>query len=84
MDKTKALLDRLPAKARHAIIAGFAAAGGTLCKAVIVAQGVTGVDWPTAARTAIDSGFLAAALALAVLVFTPLTRQYGVGAKRGE
>lgn len=78
MDKTLGLLDRLPAKVRHAIIAGGAAAGGTVCKAVIAKQGVSGVNWGEAMRNALDNGCLAGAVALMALYFTPLTRQYGV------
>lgn len=78
MDKALGLLDHMPAWARHAAIAGGAAAGGTITKAIITAQGVTGVPWGDTLRDTVDAGFLAATVAISVLVVTPLTRQYGI------
>jgi enoyl reductase-like protein len=75
------MLDKLPAPVRHLLIVVGAAAVGVPVQAVVAAQGVTGVDWADTLVDALNAGGLAGALAIGALWLTPLTRQYGVGAR---
>lgn len=79
MNKIKGWLDHLPAVARHAIIVFVGVLGGTIVQAIIDKHGVTQVAWGPTATNAIDSAFYATATIMAALIFTPLTRQYGIG-----
>ena len=81
MKNAQALLDRMPAVVRHGLIVFGGTLSGALLNAVVNAQGVTGVQWGTVIPHSIDSAFYATAVTLVALVVTPLTRQYGVGAK---
>lgn len=76
------MLDNLPAWARHAIIVFGGAFASIIVNAIIVAKGVTGVDWAVTAMDALNYGALATALSISALYITPLTRQYGVGDKK--
>lgn len=64
---------------RHALIVWASTAGGVVLKAVIAAEGVTGVDWSPTLLSALDTGAAAAAAGLLLLATTPATRRYGVG-----
>lgn len=69
---------------RHAVIVWASAAGGVILKAVISAEGVTGVDWSSTLRSALDTGAAAAAAGLLLLTTTPATRRYGAGSSAPE
>jgi hypothetical protein len=68
-----------PAWLRHAGILYSSTAAGVVLKAIIVAGGVTGVPWADTLLNALDTGAVATAAGLLLLVGTPATRQYGVG-----
>ena len=73
------MLDRLPAWARHILIAFGSAFGGSIVADVLAAHGVTGLDIAQTAQDAVDFAAASAASAAAALWSLPLTRQYGVG-----
>jgi hypothetical protein len=75
------MLERLPAPLRHLLIVAGAAFISVPVQDVVAAQGVTGVDWPATLVHAIDAAGVAGAVAIGVLWLTPITRQYGVGAR---
>ena len=80
------MLDKLPAWARHLLIAvvvapvaGFA---GIEALTVVQAAGFSGVDWPASVSTGANAAAVTAAsgaLGWLALFVTPLTRKYGVG-----
>ena len=74
-------LDQLPAWLRHLLIAFFAAFFGDLGDAVFRAGGISTLPWPATELHALDAAAVALFLAGSALWGTPLTRQYGVGAK---
>lgn len=74
-----AVLDSVPAWARHLLIAFGSALLGSVVGDVIAAHGVTGLDITQTARDALDFGVFSAASAAAALWGLPITRQYGVG-----
>ena len=67
-------LDKIPAWARHLVIVVATAALTTLSLA-LVNGGIDNINWKDVANAA-----AAAAVGYLLLVLTPLTRQYGVGA----
>lgn len=76
----QALVQTAPDWLRHALVLFLATAGGVVLQAVIDAQGVTGVDWASTLRLALDNGAATVATGLLLLTVTPATRRYGVGA----
>lgn len=75
MDKTKALLDRLPAAVRHAVLVFVGALLAWASTAVLNIQ----ID-NNAVLTGVVTSAGTSAAATAVLWFTKLTKQYGLGA----
>ena len=80
------MLDNLNPAARSAVvlcvIAPLVALLGGFVAAVLAAGGVTGVDWATTARTALDTAGVALATGVGTFItlwVTPLTARYGVG-----
>lgn len=73
------MLDHLPAWLRHLIIVFGGAAGAIVVREIVDDGGVTHVPWAATARTALDTGSIAAAVAAAALWGLPITRAYGVG-----
>lgn len=74
-----AVVDAAPDWLRHAAILFGSSAAGVVLKAVIAAEGVTGVDWSRTLVTALDTAAATTAAGLLLLVATPATRRYGVG-----
>lgn len=75
MDKTKAILDRLPAPVRHALLLFI---GSILTWAGTAITNLQVADNPILTGILVSAG--TSLLATAVLWFTKLTKQYGVGA----
>lgn len=75
------VLDKLPPLVRHLLIVFGGTFGGTFVNAIIDAKGVSAIDWAARFVSATDGAFYATAVAAAALVFTPLTKQYGIGKK---
>lgn len=73
------MLDKLPAWLRHLLIVFAGAAGAVIVDAVVNAKGVSNVAWGHSLRVALDTGSVAAALAVGALYITPLTQKYGLG-----
>jgi DNA-binding transcriptional regulator LsrR (DeoR family) len=79
-----AVVETSPDWLRHAAVLFVASSAGVVLKAVVAAQGVTGVAWPETLRAALDTGASATAAGLLLLTATPATRRYGVGARDGR
>lgn len=75
MDKTKAILDRLPAAVRHALLVF---AGSLLAWAASAVTDIQIADNPVLTGVIVSAG--TSVVATATLWFSKLTRQYGVGA----
>ena len=73
------MLDSLPAWLRHLLIVFGATFAGSVCAAVIAAEGVLSLDWLAVLSAALDVAAFSVASSAAALWLTPLTRQYGVG-----
>lgn len=77
------MLDKLVAKYRHMVISAMAGFIGTvlavIVTAVLGAEGITGVDWATTLKSALDAGVLGALAMFGLLNTTKLTKQYGAG-----
>lgn len=82
------MLDKLVAKYRHMVISAMAGFIGTVLavvvSAVATAKGITGVDWATTIKSAIDAGALGALAMFGLLNGTKLTKQYGAGGGGGK
>ncbi len=79
-------LDTMPAAARSAIVLCVLAPAVALVlgftAAVLTSGGVSGVDWPATAKTALDTAGVVLATGVGTFVtmwVTPLTSRYGVG-----
>jgi len=75
------MLDRLPAWARHAIIIAGSTFLTVFAREIVNLGGVTGLDWATTARSAIDAAAVAVVIGSGLLALTPLSRQYGIGSE---
>lgn len=82
------MLDKLVAKYRHMVISAMAGFIGTVLAVVVTAvlgaKGITGVDWSTTLKSALDAGVLGALAMFGILNGTKLTKQYGVGGGGGK
>lgn len=78
MDEIKGLIDKLPAPARHAVIAFAGTWGGSVLNRVVDAKGVSSVEWSQAIVNATDAAFYSTSVIMLALYITPLTRQYGL------
>lgn len=76
--------DVTPAWLRHAAVVFAAAFAGVVLQAVVGAHGVTGIDWGPLLVEALDAAAYTTAAGMLLLVGTPATRQYGVGAGRHQ
>ena len=81
MTVKKSWLDKLPASVRHILLMFSAAFGGTVLKAIIVAQGVTEVVWGSVLTSALNTSVVGSATLALALYITPLTKQYGLRKK---
>jgi hypothetical protein len=77
-----AILDRLPAPARHAILVFLGSSLTVIFGAISSAHGVTGIDWVTVLSDSLNAGVVAAVAAVGIAAATPLTTQYGVGSPK--
>ena len=75
--KEKIMLDKLPASVRHLILIIGATFLGVIAKAILAAQGVTGVHWGSTAGLALNTSVVTGVTAFMVLYLTPLTKQWG-------
>ena len=71
------MLDKLPAQLRHFILIVGGTFLGVMCKAIITANGVTGVHWATTAVLAVNTAIVTGVTSFMLLSLTPLTKQYG-------
>jgi hypothetical protein len=71
------MLDKLPAAARHIIIAAIGA--GLTYLVSLITQGSQPLSWGSDTLVALFNTMTGAALTGSLLVLTPLVRQYGVG-----
>ena len=71
------MLDKLPAQLRHFILIVGAAFFSPFIKAILVAQGVTGIAWHSLLISSINTAVVAGVSSNVLLNLTPLTRQYG-------
>ena len=71
------MLDKLPASVRHLILIIGATFLGVIAKAILAAQGVTGVHWAATASLALNTAVVTGVTAFMVLYLTPLTKQWG-------
>ena len=71
------MLDRLPAQLRHFILIVGAGFFGPIIKAIVVAQGVTGIHWTSLLTASLNTAIVAGVTSNVLLNLTPLTRQYG-------
>jgi hypothetical protein len=74
------MLDKLPAPARHFLIAVLGAFIGVFAAAIGSAHGVFGVDWTGTLKDAIDTAAVTGVSAMTALYILPITKQYGIGA----
>ena len=75
------MLDKLPAQLRHFVLIIGAVFLGPIVKAVIIAQGVTGMHWHSLLVSSANTAIVAGLTSNVLLNLTPLTRQYGAFAK---
>lgn len=71
------MLDKLPAQVRHLFLIVGATFLGIIAKAILAAQGVTGVHWAATATLALNTAIVTGVTAFMVLYLTPITKQYG-------
>ena len=71
------MLDKLPAQLRHFILIVGGTFLGVVAKAILAAQGVTGVHWAAAATLGLNTAVVTGATSFMLLNLTPLTKQYG-------
>lgn len=71
------MLDKLPPMLRHFIIIVGATFLGVIAKAILAAQGVTGVHWVAAATLGLNTAIVTGVTSFMLLNLTPLTKQYG-------
>lgn len=71
------MLDKLPAQLRHFILIIGGTFLGVMCKAIVAANGVTGVHWATTAVLAVNTAIVTGVTSFMLLSLTPLTKQYG-------
>lgn len=79
MNNAKAILDRLPAAVRHALLLFI---GALLSWAATAVAGITIQDNPILTGVLVSAG--TSIVGTATLWFTKLTEQYGVGSSSGE
>lgn len=79
VDKTKTILDRLPAAVRHALLLFI---GALLSWAATAVAGIEIADNPILTGVIVSAG--TSLIATATLWFSKLTKQYGVGADSVE
>lgn len=71
------MLDKLPVPLRHLLLIIGATFLGVIAKAILAAQGVTGVHWATTATLALNTAVVTGVTAFMVLYLTPITKQWG-------
>lgn len=72
------MLDKLPAQVRHLILIIGATFLGVIVKAIITAQGVTGVHWGSVSTLALNTAVVTGVTSFVALYLTPVTKQYGL------
>lgn len=75
--KGEIMLDKLPVPLRHLLLIVGATFLGVIAKAILAAQGVTGVHWATTATLALNTAVVTGVTAFMVLYLTPITKQWG-------
>lgn len=71
------MLDKLPPQVRHFILIIGGTFLGVMAKAIITANGVTGVHWAATATLALNTAIVTGVTAFMLLNLTPITKQYG-------
>ena len=71
------MLDKLPPMLRHFVIIVGGTFLGVMAKAIITANGVTGVAWAATATLALNTAIVTGVTSFMILNLTPLTKQYG-------
>lgn len=71
------MLDKLPPMLRHFVIIVGGAFLGVMAKAILTANGITGVHWAATATLALNTAIVTGVTSFMILNLTPLTKQYG-------
>ena len=71
------MLDKLPPMLRHFVIIVGGAFLGVMAKAILTANGITGVHWAATVTLAVNTAIVTGVTSFMILNLTPLTKQYG-------